>query len=627
MVKFGLTDRFHVWIRWNREEILGFKMVHPHFFRTTSKKEYQIKMRSQLKLHVKLSFMIILGLVGSLSTEVYGTTLIKRMEASSSKEVLKFEDLTLGSERALKNDLGDQRVMKSDEVEDYGRPKLMKVKISNPTSNLPHITHLQTIVKGNKIESKKVKWDQGNGKGQGFWEFYEKVGNHREKLRSAQGLVKVEIKGEDPYYPIMIKYQVPQNQWVVQVPEILHDENQDSWSSLQKFFDQGKYTAEHKMELLFQGGLEGIDPGATSSTSKFFLAKLTAPKGYKLNIPTEEHASIIKIPVAELSETIQHFEKNQVVVHVGLSHLVAGISWNSIRFGSEPRRKISESLMKSLETLKPLRPITSFQDFNQVSNKKFSEMKNIYSDENLPHITQIRTLNPSKFLSTLEAEWKSGEKINHEVFVQRPRKDNIGIDSVSGLVEIEIKGEKPYIPLLIQYRVPLNKWILETPAGLRDEGESPLGAFQREFLEEVGDQMGEHHEGSLKSLYGSEILHQSGIQAKDPSSSRATAQFFIGKVKAPNVYKTKETKHEASENIKVIKVPSDLLNTVIDYWKENDQIIEAGLSQFRIGMYLNSKHKEQELKSIERLKHENPELLNQLENILLGINPPYKSRL
>ncbi|KAH9811236.1 hypothetical protein DFH28DRAFT_1032913 [Melampsora americana] len=578
-------------------------------------------MRSQLKLHVEISIMIILGLVGSLSTEVNGATLIKRLEGSSSKELLNLEDLNL-SERLTKENFQDERTLKVNEVEDYKKPKLMKddfveVENPNPDSKLPHITHIQTVVKGKDMECKVVKWDQGNDKGKGLWEFYQKTRNGREQVRSAQGLVKVEIEGETPYYPILIRYQVPQNQWVVEVPEILHDQKKDPWSSFQELFDQGRSPAQHKMEPLFQGGLEGIDPGATSSTSKFFVAKLTAPKGFELNLPHGENSKIIKVPVDSLSEVIKYFEKNEFVVHVGLSHLLAGLSWDSIRSGSESKESISGSLLDTLEKLKSLKPSTSVQNFNQGSDQlSFSPVANIYSNKDLPHITQIRTLNPSQFLPTLEAEWKSGGNIGHELFVQRTRKDDIGIDSVSGLVEIEIEGEKPYIPLLIQYRVPLDKWVLEAPAGLRDKGETPLEAFQREFLEEVGDHMGK--EGS-KDSYKSGILHESGIQAKDPSSSRATAQFFIGKVKAPKTYRTLETKHEASENIKVLKVPSDLLIPVIDYWKENEQIIESGLSQFRIGMFLNSKNEEKDLSLIQRIEDLDPQLSNQLENILSGI--------
>lgn len=578
--------------------------------------------------------MIVLGLFGPLLTEVDGATLIKRMEGSSVKELVNLKYLRL-SERFPKDDLQYGGIMKADGVENYRRAKTVEedfvaVRNSNADSNLPHVKEFKTTVKGTKMECKLVKWDQGYGKGQSFWEFYEKIGDSREKVRSAQSLVRVEIEGEDPYYPIMIRYQVPQNQWVIGAPEILHDQNKDSWNSIQQFFDNGSPRDEHQMEVLFQGGLEGIDPGATSSTSKFFVARYTAPRGYELNLPHGEHETIIKVPVADLSEVIKYLEKNEYVVHVGLSHLVAGISWNSIRSESESKTPISTSLMRTLESLRSLKPSTSFQDFNQDKTGVSSKVDNIYPTENLPHITKIKTMNRSKFLPTLEAEWKSGDNLGHELFVQRTRRDDIGIDSVSGLVEVESKGQKPYVPLLIQYRVPLNKWILEAPAGLRDAGETPIHAFQREFLEEVGDQMG--GKGSKPQEYGTKILHESGTQAKDPSSSRATAKFFIGKVKASDEYKTVETKHEASENIKVLKVPTDLLGSVIDYWKVKDQVTESGLSQFRIGMYLNSKDQEQESTSIERLverlKKNHPELLNQLEDILSEITPETaKSRL
>jgi len=78
---------------------------------------------------------------------------------------------------------------------------------------------------------------------------------------------------------------------------------------------------------------------------------------------------------------------------------------------------------------------------------------------------------------SVERDWESAER--------KTRPQGSPIDGV-GIVAILHKAEGPDILLQKQYRPPVGKVMIEIPAGLIDEGESPQECAVRELKEETG---------------------------------------------------------------------------------------------------------------------------------------------
>ena len=71
------------------------------------------------------------------------------------------------------------------------------------------------------------------------------------------------------------------------------------------------------------------------------------------------------------------------------------------------------------------------------------------------------------------------------LFYQKTRPKASAVDGV-GIVAILQKASGPELLLQKQFRPPINKVVIEIPAGLVDEGESAAEAAVRELREETG---------------------------------------------------------------------------------------------------------------------------------------------
>ena len=109
-------------------------------------------------------------------------------------------------------------------------------------------------------------------------------------------------------------------------------------------------------------------------------------------------------------------------------------------------------------------------------------------------INKLTTLAETKFLNIYNAEYSNkGGNVKNWIIASRKEKENLeGVylnnkelqDDAVLIVPFHKEEEK--IVVIRQFRVPINSYIYEMPAGLIDKGESPQTAITRELKEETG---------------------------------------------------------------------------------------------------------------------------------------------
>ncbi|GAA5958264.1 hypothetical protein JCM8115_004038 [Rhodotorula mucilaginosa] len=147
----------------------------------------------------------------------------------------------------------------------------------------------------------------------------------------------------------------------------------------------------------------------------------------------------------------------------------------------------------------------------------------------LPHVepysqgnARIRNVEPmkeGKWVELRKVDW-TDEDGKDRVWEMAARKTTSkgGIDAVAiAAVLKQPNGHPPRIPIILQYRPPIQNICVELPAGLIDEGESPEQSGIRELYEETG-YGGEDFEGRIKVLeVGSTIVSDPGLSAANMS--------------------------------------------------------------------------------------------------------------
>ena len=109
-------------------------------------------------------------------------------------------------------------------------------------------------------------------------------------------------------------------------------------------------------------------------------------------------------------------------------------------------------------------------------------------------INKLTTLAETKFLNLYNAEYSNkGGDVKNWIIASRKEKENLeGVylnnkelqDDAVLIVPFHKEEEK--IVVIRQFRVPINSYIYEMPAGLIDKRESPQTAITRELKEETG---------------------------------------------------------------------------------------------------------------------------------------------
>lgn len=109
-------------------------------------------------------------------------------------------------------------------------------------------------------------------------------------------------------------------------------------------------------------------------------------------------------------------------------------------------------------------------------------------------VTKLKALVETRYLSLYEAEYENRVG-NMRTWTVASRKDNDTLqkqffenkeDKTDGVIIAAYHKEKKKLVLIKQFRIPLNDFIYELPAGLIDPGEDVKSTIGRELMEETG---------------------------------------------------------------------------------------------------------------------------------------------
>ncbi len=144
----------------------------------------------------------------------------------------------------------------------------------------------------------------------------------------------------------------------------------------------------------------------------------------------------------------------------------------------------------------------------------------------------------------VERLWEAVERVNSK--------------SVVIIIPVTASGE---LILIKQYRPALDRFVVEFPAGLVDDGESPIAAARRELIEETG-----HITGQMEPLVSTAL--SSGIHGEP-------WHVFIAReaVRATSS-ELSEHRPDDNEDIEVIKVPLATYKDAIKQMSENGSLVD-----------------------------------------------------
>ncbi|EPT01794.1 hypothetical protein FOMPIDRAFT_1029593 [Fomitopsis schrenkii] len=185
-------------------------------------------------------------------------------------------------------------------------------------------------------------------------------------------------------------------------------------------------------------------------------------------------------------------------------------------------------------------------------------------------------------LSTSEAKWvalkrlhwadQEGKRRTWEC-AERTTRGSSGIDAVAILAVLrsESNAFKPSTVIIEQYRPPVDKYVIELPAGLIDEGETPEQAAIRELQEETG-------------FKAAKVLESSPLQVCDPGMTTANMKLIAVDVPFPDKLEQSAQKLEPGEYI-VARIV-ELAKLADELKGKRGFVVDARLSHFAIGIQM-----------------------------------------
>ncbi|KAK0502956.1 NUDIX hydrolase domain-like protein, partial [Armillaria luteobubalina] len=157
---------------------------------------------------------------------------------------------------------------------------------------------------------------------------------------------------------------------------------------------------------------------------------------------------------------------------------------------------------------------------------------------------------------------------------ERKTRKSTGIDAVAIFALIRSKTNAfPLSTVVIeQYRPPVDAHIIELPAGLIDEGETPESAAIRELEEETG-------------YKADKVIESSSVVVCDPGMTNANMKLVVLNVTLEDAMEYPEANLEAGEFIVKRVVELHKLNQQLQgkYYSEKGFVVDARLSHFAAG--------------------------------------------
>lgn len=155
---------------------------------------------------------------------------------------------------------------------------------------------------------------------------------------------------------------------------------------------------------------------------------------------------------------------------------------------------------------------------------------------------------------------------------ERRTRGSSGIDAVAvlAIIRSETKAFPLSTVIIEQYRPPIGKFIIEMPAGLIDEGETPEQAAIRELTEETG--------------YKSDrVIESSPVIVSDPGMTNANMKLVILGVTLKDKMETPEQKLEEGEHIVVRVLELAKLHEELGVYNQKGFLVDAKLAHFASG--------------------------------------------
>ncbi|KAH8104258.1 NUDIX hydrolase domain-like protein [Phellopilus nigrolimitatus] len=180
----------------------------------------------------------------------------------------------------------------------------------------------------------------------------------------------------------------------------------------------------------------------------------------------------------------------------------------------------------------------------------------------------------ARWVTLKELEWQDQEgKQRRWECAERKTRGSSGIDAVAILAVIQ-SAKNAFAPstvIIEQYRPPMDKYIIELPAGLIDGKETAEQAAIRELEEETG-------------FKADRVIEISPITATDPGMTTANMKLAILGVTFPDALELSDAKLDEGEHI--VKRVVELHN-LYDELQEYDKkgfVVDARLSHFASGL-------------------------------------------